>query len=248
MGVAHNQNIVRSGMIFCVDAQSKMCYPGSGSTVTNIANSAGRMRYLVAGQRTSTLPSGVTWTAGPPASFVFDGTSNAYMNWGTGADWFNNETSNSGGGRWDLTFEAWVKSSGMGSGMTLGGIFGWTYGVRIHFSTNGAINVGHDVGYNILGFSAGTGFQDGVWHHIVYTFGACGARVYVDGVLKNTDTTMRWLGETRWSSNTCSLGRDQNDIYYYLNGSIAVARIYHKFFTQGHVTQNFNADRKRFGV
>jgi len=244
MGVAHNQSIVRSGMIFCVDAQSKMCYPGSGSTVTNIANSAGRMRYLVAGQRTSTMPAGVTWTAGPPAAFVFDGTTNAYMNWGVGNDWFNNDTL---GGKFDLTFETWAKSSGNGSGMTLGGLFGWTYGMRLAFSS-GVLYGAHDSGESFIGITGGSSLQNGAWHHLLYTFGACGSALYVDGVGVAVSTTSRWLGETRWGSNTCSLGRDQNDAIYHLLGSIGVARIYHKYFTQSQVSQNFNADRRRFGV
>lgn len=248
MAVGFNSGAITDGLIFCIDAGNPKCYPGSGTTVYNIAPKANRPS---ANGDSATMPSGMTYSAGPPASFAFDGTSSCYQTWGVGADWFNNDPR---GGKYELTFEAWAKSPGMGASQTLGGIFGWTYGVRLYFGTSGNITGGHDVGDAITGLASGFSGQDDVWHHIVYTFGTAGAKIYVDGVFKNLSTTMRWLGVTRWSTNTCSLGRDNNNSIYNLYGNIAIARIYNRYFTGGNegtgsdILRNFNADRKRFGV
>lgn len=249
MSVTYNSGAVKDGLIFCIDAGNKKCYSGSGSTVYNLAPKANRP---AANCDSATMPSGMTYAAGPPASFAFDGTTSAYQTWGNGADWFNNDPR---GGKWEITLEAWAKSSGMGASQTLGGIFGWTYGLRLHFGTN-YISGGQDTGSTITGLStSATNWQDGIWHHIIYTLNTAGCKLYVDGVYKNAAAPRRWLGVTRWSTNPCNLGRDNNNSIYHLYGNIAIARIYNKYFTGGFyegpgndILRNFNADRARFGV
>lgn len=236
MGATYNSGIMKTGLMVHVDAGNPKSYPGSGTTWYNIADK----RYP-----NGTMYAGVTYAAGPPASMAFAGTSTSYVNFGTGATYFSGTTAT-----WnnlhEFTLEAWAKSSGMGSGMTLSGIWGVTYGMRLHFGTN-YVSFGIDNGTTITGVSSNANWQDGVWHHILGTHRNAGGELYIDGVLRAT-STLRWQGKTRWSSNEANLGRDNNDIYYYMNGNIAIARFYRKWLSFSDVRRNFEAERTRFGV
>jgi hypothetical protein len=45
-----------------------------------------------------------------------------------------------------------------------------------------------------------------------------------------------------------SIANNPNDAYYNLMGNVAIARIYNIALTQAQVTQNFNAQKGRFGL
>jgi hypothetical protein len=45
-----------------------------------------------------------------------------------------------------------------------------------------------------------------------------------------------------------SIANNPNDVYYNLFGNIAIARIYNIALTQSQVTQNYNAQKSRFGL
>lgn len=237
MGATYNSGIMKTGLMVHVDAGNPKSYPGSGTTWYNIADK----RYP-----NGTMNAGVTYEAGPPASMAFASASSGVVNFGTGANYFSGTTST-----WnnlhEFTVEAWVKSSGMGAGMTLGGIWGATYGIRLYFNSNGTVYFGIDNGTTITGNATAGNYLDGNWHHVLGTQQNAGGDIYVDGIKRNGNV-LRWQGKTRWSTNEVNLGRDNNNTPYYLNGNIAIARFYRKYLSFSDVQRNFNAERSRFGV
>jgi hypothetical protein len=240
----YGNNIVSKGLMIHVDAGNKRSYPGSGSNWYNLANDV----FYTANSSYGALNAGVSWDAGPPASMVFTSASSGIVGpFGRGADFFS-PTVSTWNNLHEFTLEAWAKSSGMGASQTLGGIWAFTYGGRLHFQSGGSVTFGYDTGTTITGISSsGTNYLDGVWHHIVGTQRNAGGELYVDGVLKATNSH-RWQGKTRWSTDSIYIGRDNNNSIYYLNGNIAIARMYRRWLSPADVLKNFNAERGRFGV
>lgn len=232
MGLSHSPNIIKTGIVLYLDAANEKSYPGTGTTWTNMGSAA----------IDGTTDTGNSFVGTAPQSFSFDGTSAADIRIGTGETFFP---------LYSFTLEAWVKSSGMGAAQTLGGIFGLTYGIRLHFSTSGVVVFGVDNGTDLTTISSGGNYQDGVWHHIVATKNNSGStdngNLYIDGDLKVSESRT-WTGETRWPTNEANIGRDNNDAPYYLDGNIALAKIYNIELSEAQVIQNFNATRGRFGV
>lgn len=94
-----------------------------------------------------------------------------------------------------------------------------------------------------LTFFAPSYIAPGSWYHIVCTVGSGLKTIYVNGV------------QITQTSYTGSLPTGQTNQYvgmyggggYPFNGQIAVSRVYNRALTAAEVSQNFNADRGRFG-
>jgi len=94
-----------------------------------------------------------------------------------------------------------------------------------------------------LTFFAPTYIAPGGWYHIVCTVGSGLKTIYVNGI------------QITQTSYTGTLPTGQTNQYvgiyggggYPFNGQIAVSRVYNRALTAAEVTQNFNADRGRFG-
>ena len=224
-----------------VDAANPRSYPGSGTSWYNLANSV----YYTANTSAGIMNAGVTYESGAIPSMAFSSANLGLVTFGIGADIFN--ASHTWNNPHEITLEVWVKSSGMGAGQTLGGIWGLTYGGRLHFHSSGPILFGMDTGTSLSTISSGGNYLDGNWHHVVGTQRVAGGELYVDGVVRNT-TNSRWQGRTRWATNNVVLGRDNNNTGYQLNGNIAIARCYRKWLSATDVLQIYNAEKSRFGI
>ena len=163
--------------------------------------------------------SNVTWTAGKIKNCgSFNGT-NSTINFGTGVNFFPLP---------ELSISIWFKSYGTTPTTgTAPGILGFTYGIRLLVYAD-YINFGVDNGTTGTYISSPTTYDfynDDKWHHIVATISPTQKNLYVDGEHVGTlnDT---WLGTTRWPTNTCYLGRDNNDSMYYFTGLLDDFRIY----------------------
>jgi hypothetical protein len=230
MALSHSPKINKNNLIMCVDAANEKSYSGSGTTWADLL-----------GNHDGTM-STPDYNSTAPKTMDFVSDNSDVVQFGIGSDWFP---------LYNFTLEAWVKSSGMGTSQTLGGIFGFTYGIRVHFSTGGVVRWGVDNGTDLATVSSGGNYQDGVWHHIVGTKRNDGTtnngNLYIDGDLKVSESRT-WTGETRWPTNQMHIGRDNNNVGYFLNGSIGLARVYNEELTAAQVLQNFESTRGRFGV
>jgi hypothetical protein len=170
------------------------------------------------------------------AEIVFDGT-NDVIDIGTGNTFFP---------LYNFTLETWVKCSGMGPGMSLGGLFAITYGLSLYIQPSGALTGSVDDGVSSFTYVNTTGINIfGSWRHVVFTNDGSVSSIYVDGVFNNSSVAV-WSGVTRWPTNNAYLGRENNNTMYHLLGSLALPKIYNKCLTPSEVLQNYNATKNKF--
>jgi hypothetical protein len=94
--------------------------------------------------------------------------------------------------------------------------------------------------------TAGIANNDGLWHHVVGTYdrSISTARIYVDGILRNTNSSII----TGPTSNTQSLLVGSRFGTAGFSGSISVVKIYNRSLTAQEVQQNFNTLKGRYGI
>ena len=226
MGFYRGPNIVTDGLVFAVDPGSTRSYPGSGTTTTNIINGA-----------SGTLTNGVAYVTNNGGAFDFDGTDD-YIAFPDDTN-LNNQT---------LTMESWVKLDSTlyqdafifekGQVNTQYSNFvatnGYLYFRTIGLSTN-------DKALNLTSYTSA-----GLWTHITCTYGAGIKYIYINGVLRATQTGL--TGTISTNTTGLFLGAYGPGSSYFMDGKIAVSRVYNKALTQAEVTQNFNAQKSRFGL
>jgi hypothetical protein len=233
MAIAYSPKIVTDGLRFYYDAANFRSYPGSGSVWTDISGNGFN----------ASLINGVGYNSNNLGSMVLDGTD----------DIIHAPSVNTIGAIPNQTYEIWVKSSGLGSGKSLGGLICPDYGQVSAINSNGAVryqlynNVTSS--YIVNMDTTGVNCFDNQWHHIICTRNSTDAYIYVDNVVRASGSGGgSWSGTTIWSGMSISIGNNPNDVYYNLLGNISVAKIYNIYFTAANVDQNFNAVRSRYGI
>lgn len=201
---------------------SNMCY---NTAQTNIAMSPSSLVYSNDGK------------------FYFNGSS-SYLSFGASNNFLPMP---------QFTLETWHKSSGLGSGMSTSSLWGITYGITGNIYSDGSANFStynSDTSstYSSVGTS-GVNLLNNVWRHVVYVVDTNTSYLYVDGVLNaSASNSGTWSGTNVWNTMAALVGNNPNNVYYYFNGQISVARIYNKALTAAEVKQNFTALRGRYGV
>jgi hypothetical protein len=158
------------------------------------------------------------------------------------------------GGMANHTWEMMVKSPGLGSGKTIGGLLCPDYGMISYIDGSGNIVYylynSDTSSYIFILSTSGVNYFDNKWHHIVCSRQNYGTgRIYVDGQLKvESGNTGGWSGTTIWSNMSTSIGNNPNDAYYNLNGSIAITKIYNRALTIDEVKNNYSQYKSRFNL
>jgi hypothetical protein len=214
--------------------QSAICAPFTAGTRSNtqaVLDLTGRRTITIAG----------TPTYGTDGTFNFNSSGSTTLNLGSGSNFLPMPS---------LTLEAWVKTPGLGAGMTINGIWGFTYGIRVDAYSNGSVAfvIGTDVTTFVNIGTTGVNINDNAWHHIVAVkSGDTYAAIYVDGVVRASAIPVAgWSGTNPWAAMEIQIGRDQNNLPYYFNGRIDSAKVYNTGLSATEVQQNFNALRGRY--
>jgi len=216
--------IVDNGLTFSIDAIDTTSYPRLGTTVYNAVDLT----------TTGTFGSTVSWNL------------NNYFVYGGGGFISLNKNA-TGLGMYDASYtaEAWVYPSQSLVGDR--GIFGdggasIRQGLHLMFR-DGTIYQGHYGSPPSYDFQAGTVALDN-WYQIVYTYnvsnGAC--QIYKNAVLQGSGTIQSYIGTTN-----INLGVGYGGAGFFI-GYQAIYRLYNRALTQAEITQNFNANRWRFGI
>lgn len=149
------------------------------------------------------------------------------------------------------TYEAWIKTSGLGAS-TLGGIFGISYGLIINLVSGGnlqyTIYSNESSSYVIYDTSVGVNLFDNKWHHIVCTRGPSTYGIYIDGVLNKSGGSGSWTGTNIWAAMNAQIGNNPNDVNFYYYGEMTGIKIYNRDLSSDEVFQNYNATKSRFGI
>ena len=219
-------SIVTTGLVLSLDAGNPASYPGSGTTWTDTVSSIA-----------------FTLNNGP----AYSSNNGGYLEFVPAGDqWAASVTSLSNLSTW--TVEAWHYWTGVTSGSNPC-LVTETY-------------VGGDINYT-LGYPSGSpNFQAGFWNggwqttpsgytlpsdawcQIVGTYDGSTIKLYVNDVLIN-QTAYTFTPTTSGAGIRLMNRWDSAD---YWGGRLSIVRIYDAALTAEQVTQNYNADRSRFGL
>jgi hypothetical protein len=217
------EGIVTNGLILNLDAGFVPSYPKSGVTWSDLSLNGNN----------GTLVNGPTFNSNDGGTIVFDGSD----------DFVTVPDSSSLNFTSGFTVEFWVYIVSYGGGGTMlmhqqsGGGFG---GFEVYVNSGSVVlfNKNADVGLTGVG-----GFTRNTWVNVVCTADGINAKIY--------------LNSTLGANSLGGLPDDVNGQFrigswsgggYLLNGRMSTVRLYNRALLQSEITQNFNAQKGRFGL
>jgi hypothetical protein len=225
-------SFVTSNLVLWYDPNNSVSYPGSGTTVTNLASTslAGTM-------------SNITYTS---PYFTYNGTNatmsvadNALLEPGTG----------------DFTLEAWVYYSTIaGSSRCImsktngGNAADWSYGLRTQATGSTYMEVGNGTtSITSPTFTASTG----QWYHIVGVWTNVGTKsiaLYVNGASQGSST--HTFTSVKDSTHPLYFGSFDGGATFgqWFNGRMGAVRVYNKALSSAEVTTNYQATKATYGL
>jgi hypothetical protein len=219
------KSVVTRNLILSYDAGALDSYPQTGTSVFDLSTN----------NNTATLTNGPTFSTDNGGTFVLDGT-NDYINAGT----INLNR--------DFTLEIIANMTSTASGF---GLFG--QGVT---NTNVGMHIFYDIGARGMIYGLFSNDNDygnnyrpttGEWYHWVFTYNnsSYAKQFYANSILQTpTSSTQNIYSGT----GQFNIGATYSDALYPANGKIAVARAYSRVLSSTEITQNFSAQRSRFGM
>ena len=216
-------SVVITGLQLYLDAGNASSYPGSGTAWTDLSGN----------NRDGTLTNGPTYSGTNGGSIVFDGTNDFVQCTGsltvTAA-----------------TFVAWIKRNG-NQGQYDGILFS-----RGAVTTGMNFQVSNQLGYhwndagNTYNWQSGLTIPDATWCMIAVSVTSTAATAYLCQT-GGTTTATNTVNHASSLLNDIKLAVDDAAARYF-NGNIAIAQLYNIALSAGEISQNFEADRARFGV
>ena len=216
-------SIVTSGLQLYLDAGQAASYPGTGTAWTDLSVNS----------RNGTLTNGPTYSSADGGSIVFDGTDDLVQCSGsltvTAA-----------------TFVAWIRRNGT-QGQYDGVLF--SRGTSV---TGMNFQVSNQLGYhwnddgNTYNWQSGLTVPDATWCMIAISVTSTAATAYLCQT-SGTTTATNTVNHGSSLLDDIKLALDDAGARYF-GGSIAVAQLYNVALSASEVSQNFQADRSRFGV
>ena len=221
--IVEEVTVVTTGLQLYLDAGQAASYPGTGTTWTDLSPNG----------RNGTLTNGPTYSSAGGGSIVFDGTNNFVQCSGsltlTAA-----------------TFVAWIRRNGT-QGQYDGVLFSRGTGVTgMNFQVSNQLGYHWNNAVNTYGWQSGLTVPDLTWCMIAVSVTSTAATAYLcqsSGITSATNTVSH--GSSLFDD--IKLAQDDAGARFF-NGSIAVAQLYNVALSASEVSQNFQADRARFGV
>lgn len=218
------KSVVTRGLILSYDAGALDSYPQTGTSVFDLSTNS----------NTATLTNGPTFSTDNGGTFVLDG-SNDYINAG-------NINLNR-----DFTLEIIANMTSASSFSLFG------QGIT---STNQGMHIVYDNGSRGMIFAFYGNDNDyennyrpttGVWYHWVFTYSnsTYDKQFYANTVLQ---TPVASIENIYSGTGQFNIGAIYSSAGSPANGRIAVARAYSRVLSSTEITQNFNAQRSRFGM
>jgi hypothetical protein len=225
MAIVYNTNIVRSGLVLALDAANLKSYPGTGTAWNDLSGNGNN----------GTLVNGPTYSSNNNGSIAFDGITN-YVDCG------NNATLSVGN---NITVNSWFYVGSISSYQAIVSKVPSDFSVGWEFANfNG--NLRATLRPSATQFNAvGGAVSVGNWYMGTMTFDNTALRIYLNGVQSAIATVGGPVILN--SSQSLQLGvRFNSDARY--TGNISQASLYNRALTVAEITQNFNAQRGRFGI
>ena len=210
--------IVIDGLVLSLDASIDGSYPGSGVSWYDLSSYGNK----------GTLQNGPTYDSGNGGSFIFDG-SNDYCTAGLSTSLAPT----------NVTVSAWVKPTSFSN---QGNIVSKSsnLGYRMRFPNNGTFWM-YANGNQITSPST---YTTNNWYHTVGVFSSTGLRMYINGSLVQSNSTA--FSPSYIAGNFCVGAMGSNSEFF--QGNIAYVGVYNRALNGTEITQNFEAQRTRFGI
>ena len=211
---------MNGGPVLCLDAGSKLSYPGSGTTWTDLSGNGNN----------GTLTNGPTYDSANGGSLVFNGTTN-YVSLPNGIL----------SGTGDFAVNQWVKSLSTGStGTTFAnyssGNLQILYGMQY---------VGVYLGAAFYACSSTPcAYYNSGWNMITALRSGTSIAFYLNGVSIKTGITSNSIGT---SSATFRIGTNAGGTEQF-TGNIAVTQVYNRALSAAEISTNFELLRGRYGI
>ena len=217
--------LVTEGLVLNLDAGNAASYPGSGTSWTDLSGN----------DRNGTLTGGPTYSSADGGSIVFDGTNDFVQCSGS-------LTATA------ATFVIWMRRNGpqddfdgiiysRSANATGLSFFGTTN--KISYTWNNAVNT--------YTWDSGLTIPDLTWCMIAVSVTSTAATAYLcqsSGITSATNI----VSHASTTLDDIQLAQDDQGAARFFNGSIAIAQLYNIALSAEQVSQNFRADRARFGV
>lgn len=229
MGLSHSPSLVLSGLTLCLDAGNPKSYPGSGTTWTDLSgiNSSGE------------LVNSPTYNSSNLGYFQFVTDDYARIPNNTALDtqtptvevWVKtNATTQSG---------FWFEKGDVNTQYSLfqeGSVIQW----RQYFSSG--------QGLTNLSTVTATYMNTSSWYQVVGTYTSGARRLYINGVLVNSDSQSGTINTNASGMSIGVFGGYNGARGYYYNGNLSICKIYNRALSADEISQNFNALRGRYGI
>lgn len=223
-------DIVRDGLVLNLDAGEPSSYPGSGTTWTDLSGSS----------ITGTLTNGPTYSSSNGGFISFDGTDDMVVM--ANSTELDTQTP---------SVEVWVKTNAT----TQNGFWFEKGIVNTQYSL---FQEGSNIQWrqyysnlsNITNLTTTTAtyMNTTSWYQVVGTYSSGNRRLYINGVLVNSDAQTGTLGTSSSGMSIGVYGGFSGSRGYYYNGSLAICRIYRKSLSAQEVHRNYLATKSRFGL
>ena len=213
---------MNGGPVLCLDAGSKLSYPGSGTTWTDISGNANN----------GTLVNGPTFDSANGGSLVFNGT-NQYAALPSSPLWALGS---------NATIEMWTYVTGSRTNNhrfwcvnnTLNALDAYIDNATGRFGTHG------------LGFFTSNIYPYNAWNHLVVVYSSGVPSVYFNNVSQSLTGIVSGYNIT--TTGTLFIGQYSGGGSYYINGKIPVFKIYNRALSATEVATNFSLLRGRYGI
>ena len=138
----------------------------------------------------------------------------------------------------EQTLSCWVRSSGLGSGMTQSGLISLGYGNTLFLNASDYC-YRIDNGSGLAAIGANQNPHDGNWHLVTATYKSGVVSIYIDGILKNS---MSRTFSNRYINNggNCIGTEVNNSPIYNLNGDISDIRMYATALSADDIKELYN--------
>jgi hypothetical protein len=226
MPTSAGPDIIQTGLVLELDAADTNSYPGSGTTWSDLSGN----------NNTGTLTNGPTFNTGSLGSIVFDGVDD-FVN-------FNGISITPSSFTCESFFQWAVVSANIGVLHSLSYNFPTSgYLIRQADTGNNRIVVWSDNGSETSVLSTAT-IPINTWRHLVVIQNSGNCSIYINGVLDSSQSLANPVINTTFPYR---IGQ-RATTGAFLNGRVAMSRIYNRALSASEVLQNYNATKTRFGL
>ena len=226
MGLAHSPSLVMNGLVLCLDAGNRKSYPTTGTTWTDLSgiNSSGELVN----------------------SPVYNSSNLGFFQFVT--DDFARIANNTALDTQTPTVEVWVKTNATtqngfwfekGTVNSQYSLFQEGSGIQWRMNIGGITN---------LTTTTATYINTSNWYQVVGTYTSGSRKLYINGVLVNSDTQTGTIATDSGGMSIGVYGGFSGSRGYYYNGNLSICRVYNRALSAAEIQQNYNALKGRFSI